>query len=246
MLQPDNALRVRMDHYADGHIESWHSHRQGQWLYAQSGMVRVYIDNAIWTLPPLRALWLPPTKGHEVRAIGTVNMASVYLEPEQVPSHLARHGVFNVSAMVDVLLNNLLIEQNEPASVRRQMMADLLLHEVCAAPHAPDLALPMPQERRLRRLCEALMLDPANSDGLELWGDRVGASARTIVRLFRDETGLSFGQWRDQMRVSDALIRLARKEPVHSIARQLGYHSSSAFIAMFRKVSGFSPSQAIR
>jgi len=54
------------------------------------------------------------------------------------------------------------------------------------------LRLPLPADRRLRRLCEALLADPARDDGLDRWAGDVGASARTLTRLFTGFAGLAF------------------------------------------------------
>src|SRR6185312_4967636 len=50
-----------------------------------------------------------------------------------------------------------------------------------------------------------------------------------LKRLFRRETGMSFGAWRQQVRLVDALGRLANGQPVADVALDLGYQSPSAF-----------------
>lgn len=93
------------------------------------------------------------------------------------------------------------------------------------------------------RLCAALRRNPADARTLDAWGVAVGASARTLARLFMTETGLSFAAWRAQVRLLAALARLAAGEKVTSVALDLGYDSPSAFIAMFRRQLGVTPSR---
>jgi AraC-like DNA-binding protein len=71
----------------------------------------------------------------------------------------------------------------------------------------------------------------------------IGASERTVARLFRDELGTSFGQWRQQVLLARALTLAARKRPMSEIAAELGYASPSAFSAMVRRTLGAPPSR---
>jgi AraC-like DNA-binding protein len=64
---------------------------------------------------------------------------------------------------------------------------------------------------------------------------------KTLHRLFAKETGLTFGQWRQQARLLFALERLARGDRVIDVALDSGYASQSAFAAMFRKHFGMPP-----
>jgi len=101
--------------------------------------------------------------------------------------------------------------------------------------------VPLPAEPRLRALCLA-MLDDLSQDGtLEDWAGRLGASGRTLARLFLRETGLSFGAWRRQARLAEAVARLTQGSSIAEIAAALGYESPSAFTAMFRRELGESP-----
>ena len=118
----------------------------------------------------------------------------------------------------------------------------LIPGEIRALPALP-LHLPWPADARLRRVCEALKADPAENRTLEDWARASGASARTLARLFRKETGMSFGGWRQQARLLEALGRLASGSPVTTVALDLGYQSPSAFTSMFRRALGTSPTR---
>ncbi len=74
------------------------------------------------------------------------------------------------------------------------------------------------------------------------WAEDIGASERTVARLFRDELGLSYQQWRQQAILAHALPLLARGQPVGQVAAASGYASDSAFSAMFKAAMGQSPS----
>ena len=70
---------------------------------------------------------------------------------------------------------------------------------------------------------------------------QVAASPRTLERLFQKETGMTFGRWRQQLRLLHALRLLAAGRPVSAIALEVGYDSPSAFIAMFKRTLGTTP-----
>ena len=105
------------------------------------------------------------------------------------------------------------------------------------------LGVALPQDKRLRALCEAVIDEPTRHVTLAGWARDSGASERTIARLFRDELGTSFLQWRQQVLLARALLLAARKRPMSEIAAELGYASPSAFSAMVRRSVGAPPSR---
>jgi AraC-like DNA-binding protein len=86
-----------------------------------------------------------------------------------------------------------------------------------------------------------VLQDPGDTADAATWGTRIGASERTIARMFRAETGMSFAQWRAQARLAQALTHLAQGKSVATVAAAAGYDSASAFTAMFRKAFGAAP-----
>jgi len=77
---------------------------------------------------------------------------------------------------------------------------------------------------------------------LDEWADIAGMGRRTFTRCFRKETGMSFATWRQNVRLIEALSRLALGETVTRVALDVGYNSPSAFAAMFRRAFGVPPS----
>jgi len=98
------------------------------------------------------------------------------------------------------------------------------------------------RRKRLSRMATA----PKGTDHVDALGRAAGASRRTPERLFRTETGMSVGRWRQQARLLHAMRLLARGEPVTSIALEVGYESPSAFIATFKSVLGTTPGSYFR
>ena len=98
-------------------------------------------------------------------------------------------------------------------------------------------------QRTNLKICEAIQSDPGSTHTAAQWASRFGISAKTLTRDFLSDLGITFGRWRQQVRLLAALERLACGEPVTVVAMDLGYQSPSSFAAMFRKTLGSPPSR---
>ncbi|MVA12284.1 helix-turn-helix domain-containing protein [Agrobacterium vitis] len=221
-----------------------HRHRKAQLLYVICGALTVEAAGGIWTVPPQCAVWLPAGVMHLARASGRIVMANLYIEPDLACFLGDDCGILFIRPLLREVI---LCFASDPAFMieddgRRSRLSGVLLDELRDAPLEP-LRLPMPTDRRLRRLSDALLEDPSARFTIEEWGARIGASKRTLTRLFQRETGMSYGQWRQQLHVGLALQRLASGDAVTTIAVDLGYESASSFITMFRRHTGASPAR---
>ena len=222
----------------------WHSHEWAQLAYPITGTIRLSTRDTAWIVPPLRASWIPPQVTHTVVMLGAVELRTLYVDAANAPLPLNACRVVEISGLMRALSESL---AGEPSMTerRRQLMMALLLEEMHHA-RPLSLGLPLPQDRRLMALCQALLDDPASDLSLEQWAEQVGASARTLARLFPKELGLSFGAWRQQLRLSRAAAMVAQGHRLGEVAAELGYASQSAFSAMFKRAFGESPSQFFR
>lgn len=237
--------------YENGFREVWHAHEEAQLIYVTRGVLRILTPVGIWTLPPFHGIWLPPTVPHELHAIGEVVVRSAYVAPgaDSVLDARTQCRVLHIGQLLDALVVGLTeetVESVDHNDRRASLATQLFLLELSRAPELTSGTLPLPNDRRLRSICEQLLCYPQNNDTIERWGERVGASNRTVARLFKEETGLSFGQWRQQLRLVEAVARLALDVPVATIASELGYQSSSAFISMFKKTLGDTPQRYLK
>ena len=168
-------------------------------------------------------------------------MRTVSLDTERLDDLPAKCCVVNVSPLLrELILRSVAFEQPYSESGREARMAAVLVDELRSAAEAP-LHLPALRDPRAGKIAAALRKNPADARGLEEWAHEAGASARTLARLFREETGMTFGGWRQQVRLLSALERLASGDAVTNVALDCGYESPSAFIAMFRRALGVTP-----
>jgi AraC-like DNA-binding protein/mannose-6-phosphate isomerase-like protein (cupin superfamily) len=221
----------------------WHHHLRGQVFCVESGLVHVRTTHGSWLLPPQRAGWIPPSERHKVSISGVTGGWSLLISPKACRT-LPRHPcVMGLNDLMLALVRRAVAWSDQPvlATAQKRMLA-VLLEEIRHAPHEP-LHLPMPSDRRLLRIAQAILKHPHDARTIEQWAHWAGLSVRTLSRLFLAETALSFAQWRQQARLTLALEMLANNVPVAEIADALGYATPSNFIAMFRRSFGDTPSR---
>lgn len=222
---------------------NWHTHRRGQFHCVESGLVHVRTAHGSWLLPPHRAGWMPAGERHTVSISGPMSGWSVFIAPDACDGLPDHPCVLGVNELMRALVRRASAwAPCEDLDAEQSRVTAVLMDEIRRAPHEP-LYLPMPVDRRLLRVAHAVLDQPDDNRALEDWATRAGLSSRSLSRLFRAETALSFAQWRQQARLSRALERLAEGEPVAVVAEHLGYASVSAFIAMFRRAFGHSPAR---
>lgn len=231
-------VAVMAKDFARGASTGWHSHERTQLLFAVSGLMTVATADGTWAVPAGHALLIPPGLSHDVSMHGDVAMRTAYLAPEALARRLVTCRVVLVSDLLESCLTSL---AEEPIlydeAARGGWLAALALDEVERAPEAP-FALPMPIDRRLRRLCDALIADPGRALDIDGWADEIGVSRRTLTRRMREETGLSFGGWRRRVRLIAAMTRRAQARSVGESVADLGYRDLRPLRSMVRRRGG--------
>jgi AraC-like DNA-binding protein/mannose-6-phosphate isomerase-like protein (cupin superfamily) len=223
-----------------------HHHLRAQLVYAVAGVMTVRTAEGTWVVPPQQAVWVPPGVEHAVASQTPLAMRTLYIHPS------ATRGLPASCCVVTVppLLRELILHATSLPTAYREDGPEARLMAVI-----PDqlrrlrpepLHLPIPADRRLRSITEALQSQPADGRALADWARTAGASERTLARLFKQETGMTFGAWRQRLRLLLAIGRLAEGQAVTAVAYDLGYESPSAFVAMFRRELGAPPARYLR
>lgn len=220
-----------------------HEHAEAQLIYAVEGVMRVKTPHGLWVVPPSRAVWVPPFTAHSLRASTSVRLRTLYLTPIGLSGLPTCATVVGVSPLLrELILRYTAIDGRTWDASLVDHAAALILAEIRAFEVRP-ISISMPNDGRLRKVCQAILDDPASARTCTEWGAVAGASARTLERLFRKEMQISFGLWRRQVRLLEALERLAEGAPVTNVALDLGYRSPSAFTVMFVRALGQLPSE---
>lgn len=227
----------------DQYMIPMHLHRRSQLIFGCSGVITVTSHAGSWVVPSLRAVWVPGGVEHEMRTSGSVQMRTVYIEPAASDLLPAACCVVAVSPLLRELINAAVqIPNDYPTGGREERIMNLILDEIRPAPILP-LDLPMPKDRRLLAICNEILANPGRNTSLAGFGRQVGASQRTLERMFPAELGMTFSRWRQQARLLSGIRMLAEGAAVSTIAMDLGYESPSAFSVMFRRALGIAPSE---
>lgn len=229
--------------FAGEHVISEHSHPEDQLIFASRGVMTVRTKQGIWVVPPLRAVWIPAGTPHSVAILGPVSMRTLYFASKLVRTETVKCFVMNVSLLLRELILHACkfpkLKKEEPVHRRIiEMIVDQL-----EANHSIPLQLPHPSDERAMRIVHALLAEPGKQKTLAALCADCGASKRTIERLFIAETKMTFSQWRRQLRLLHAMQLLASGEKVTMAALDAGYRSTSAFIVMFRRQLGQTPTR---
>ncbi|MFG1820099.1 AraC family transcriptional regulator [Kribbella sp. NPDC049174] len=213
-----------------------HWHEQHQIVYAGRGVLSVTTEAGSWIAPANRAIWVPAGTLHQHRAYGETALHTVGLTENPL-------GLDAPSALVvSPLLRELILTYTTPGGDvdERDRLRAVLLDQLRHSPQRPTY-LPTPRDPRLAAVCKLLQDDPADNRTLAELGRQIGASERTLSRRCRTDLGMTFPQWRTQLRLHTALRLLAGGESVTRVAHQCGWASTSAFIDTFRRAFGHTP-----
>jgi AraC-like DNA-binding protein len=236
---------------APGHSQALHAHPEGQLYVVTNGLVVVEAAGASWIMPRGRVGWIPPGVLHGASLHGSsapavITAYTIYLSAELCKGLPSAPAVLRITGLLQAILERMTSWDGvvEPLSQRDVHLLHVFLDELRAAQEEP-LRLPMPRERRLVMMADAIAHDPADEGTIASWAARVGLSPRTLTRHFRAETGISFVQWRNLARLKRSLEMLAEGQSVTATAISLGYDNVSSFITLFRRTFGTTPSRYV-
>lgn len=237
ILVHDKTAVMRFDMRASWYWNS-HTHDVHQLLWAPDGAVTLQTETADWLVPQTMALWIPAGVVHGVAGSRAGRVHCLYFNPARYPSNWDAVTPLAVSPLARELLLHLgrfesALQQREPA--------EALLHAVLERASSTALYIPMPRDPRARMVAEAIIDDPADARDMADWAWRAHTSERTLRRLFTDETGMPFTQWRLHGRMRAAMQLLADGHSVSVTARKVGYATTASFITAFVRVTGRTP-----
>lgn len=236
------AVGFSMD-YPHGLSSGVHSHPKAQLVYAISGMMRVETGDAVFLLPPSKALFLPADHAHSIAMQGDVAMREVFMDRSVAAGLGATPRVLTVGPLLRELILAICAEPVDwPTDGRGPHLVALIIDEIGRAKTLMT-RLPQLREARLAQIARAIAANPADPRTLDDWAEVCGASARTLARLFVYDTGMTFGQWRLQARLNAAFLLLMTEGEIARIARKVGFSSQSAFGVAFRRTFGLTPAQ---
>jgi len=232
--------------WPSGETSQVQTHDRGHLVYAATGVLAVHTEQGTSMVPANRVAWTPAGFTHQHSAHGDTDMRIVFLTPSLARLIPDRPVVFLASALAREVLLALTGPGNYDDTAdgysrsARARLVRVLVDELREA-HEQPLHLPEPRDDRLQAIARMLHENPAYGASLAELGKTIGASPRTLSRLFHDELGMTFYQWRTQLRIYHALVLLADGHDTTHTAYACGWANPSSFIAAFTHIIGTTP-----
>ncbi|PXZ07322.1 AraC family transcriptional regulator [Gilliamella apicola] len=218
---------------------SSHQHNWGQIICVKSGIFVLNVQGQRYLAPSGFALWIPPYTEHacynqQLTRFRTINITDCQV----MPNYTCLFGLNKIShAIIDSFFERNILEPESEQDLRlAQVLIDQLLVESNLT-----LYLPSSNDKYLAPILKELELNPANNKTLEQWAQTVFTTERTLARRCQQELGMSFRLWRQRLRFLYSISLLEQGKSIQDIAFSVGYTSVSAFITMFKNISGVTP-----
>lgn len=238
-IAPTKTLRLSAGDEVDPHY-----HDEHQLIYASTGVLEVFVPEGTWFTPSLRSVWVPAGTVHYWLVHGATTVRTVGIPAASMTS--TDHTPALV--VVDSLMRELIIacaEQGPATTPSERRLLRVLVDRIQPSREAATV-VPTLADPRLLDVQRILESDMTDSPSLSELGKRVGASERTLSRLFRDDVGMSYTSWRTQIRLHRATLLLAEGKAVTQAAAACGFSSASAFVSAFRTAFGRTPGSLYR
>jgi AraC-like DNA-binding protein len=245
-VEPDDVPRpvvtygIESSTFGDFELEP-HRHGKGQILLVQRGALACEVDGGLWIVPPRSAIWIPGGALHSVKVTGALEGYGAFIASDadlRLPKSCCT--ISAAPLLRELLIRGARLPLLYEEGGANSRLLSVLLDELAIA-RVEDLHLPMPTDPRLRRALDQMIAAPKDRGTLDIWAARAGVSARTLLRLIKRETGMSFGRWRQQLGIVLAVKWMAGGAKIKQVAADLGYESGSSFVTMFKKALGTSP-----
>lgn len=224
-----------------GRVLNWHQHRDAQLLYAVSGVMQVLTVQGQWTVPPQRAVWIPPGVAHQVTILSDVELRTLYLSAS-IYEDIDRKTQVVFAITTSILMRELILTlfNSKYSVVVHERAIALLLSLIPIAQELPNY-LAMPSSPVLLRVALALLANRQWNIPVADIAKTAHMTERSFSRHFSAEVGMNFRAWRQRARIIASLDRIVKGESCKSVASMLCFNSPSAFIAAFKQVMGNTP-----
>lgn len=210
-----------------------------------TGALLVSSPHGNWVVDTGSVLWLAPFTPYKVRMLGKVRLRSLHLNLQRLEGFLGQSRMLHATALMRELISEIASLWTPGAEQRVCLLLAALLEELRHG-NANKPHLPAPRNPRLVRICTHIQQQLDDAKTLQEWAQELGCDTRTLHRLFVQELGMSFMQWRQHIRLRAAMEWLAAGKPVVDVAFDLGYQNQSAFTTMFRRNLGMAPSDYVK
>ncbi len=240
---PHSPVLVKTIDMPKGYIDALHQHTWHQIIFPIKGLLQTQTEHYQHLVPHTSALFVPAGVQHESIALSNTIFVGIYLNPEFGATYEPQVRTIALTPFLNELLQEIRRQCEGETSHEEVLHLLAVLHDQILKSNVQTFQLLLPQDRRLKLIFEALTDKPALDWSLKQWGEKVGASERTLSRLFAKEFNTSFQLWRQQIRLIYSLSLLDEELSIQSIADKVGYQNDSSYIKAFKAYFDMTPQQ---
>ncbi|MCF7495173.1 helix-turn-helix transcriptional regulator [Vibrio sp. L5-1] len=243
VANPNSPALVKTIDMPKGYVDVMHQHTWHQVIFPLKGLLQTKTDHYQHLVPHTSALFVPAGIQHESIALSHTTFVGIYLNPAFGIEYEPQVRTITLTPFLNELLQE--IRRQCEGLVSDEEVSRLLsvLHDQIMKDNVQTYQLLLPEDRRLKLIFEALTEAPTLHFSLKEWGGKVGASERTLSRLFSKEFNTSFQLWRQQIRLIYSLSLLDEEFSIQNIADQVGYQNDSSYIKAFKASFDVTPQQ---
>ena len=227
------------------HDSGMHTHNRAQLLFAPHGCISITLDGMHCVLPPTKVAWIPAGIEHCATMTNVVAYRSLYFDPLRIKNLPEELSILNVTPLLKELIERMAFWDWDKPSEEQQNTLALCCEELSYA-ERNELTLPLPKDKRLALWLEKVKRGTQLPQPLNEMAKHIGASSKTVSRLFIKETGMPYQAWRQQWRLLSAIEQLSEKKSVSAVAHELEFSSDSAFIHFFKQHTGETPTHYMK
>ena len=219
-----------------------HDHAWGEFVYAFNGVMEVNIEHIDYITPPPYGIWLPPHLKHSGLNRTDVSHGTLYVHESLCTALPIHAGIMLTTPLVNALLHHLK-DYQQPIDVPEHLrLLHVLLDQLKTAKLISSY-LPHSNHIGIKQILDYLHQYPADQSSLAELAKICNMTERTLARYSQKELGMSLHEWRQRLKVIKAISMLNAGKKIESIALDLGYANSSAFINMFKRWMKITPDQ---
>lgn len=220
-----------------------HSCPWGQLNVVEQGVMEMIIDEHPFLSPTQYAIWIPPETEHASFSRQKVSYRALFLSPDLSAKLPDRPCMLHLSKVFKSILEDFAERKQDHVKTLEDYRLATVLMDQLLREEPMVTYLPYSDDSLLKPILTQLQKDPSDKRTLAEWATQIYSNERTLIRRFYRCLGISFSDWRQRLRFLKSIEMLGQGMKVNLIALELGYSNPSAFITMFRRLSGMTPDQ---
>ncbi|WP_150467300.1 AraC family transcriptional regulator [Francisella sp. SYW-9] len=226
-------------HSGEPLVDYIHHHTHGQLMYCSKGVIEIQVSDKVFIIPPGNAVWIPSNVPHTALSKSIVSFYNVYFNVDKLENLPNSVQVFSVTSLIHELIRKVLVLKGN--SIKEENITRVLvdlLHEVNQLEH---YELSIPNDKNIQSIYEYIINNISKPLLLEDVAKEFAMSGKTLTRLFQKHVGMTFEQWKQKVKILEAISLLSEGASNKQVVHELGYSSESAFIKRFKNIIGLTP-----